>query len=101
MRYYYKRTSDTVSRMKLYSYTFLIIGIVSIVFYGLGDSPKAQSTAKLLMFISFGICAIISFIDVFKEMKTRQSCNIYDIARCVVSAVLCIMSATCIDAILN
>lgn len=101
MNYYFQRTRDNVSRMKLYSYTLLIIGLVSMVFYCLGDTPKFHARAKLIMGISFGICAIVSLIDVLQEVKTKKACNVYDLIRAIVSCFLCIMSFTCIDMILG
>ena len=101
MNYYFKRVKDNVSQIKLYSYTFLIIGLVSIVFYFMVDTPRILTRAKLLMGISFGLCAVFSSIDVFQETKSKQACNVYDLIRVVVSVIMCIISFTCIDKVIG
>ncbi len=101
MKYYFNRTTKNISRIKLYSYELIIVGIVSIIFYSLGDSTKVQFYAKILMGASFGICAILSILDVIHEIKTEQRCNLYDLTRAIVCCILCLISFTCIDAIIG
>jgi len=79
----------------------IIIGIVSLIFYSLGDSTKIQFYAKILMGASFGICSILSIIDVINEVKTEKRCNLYDLIRGIVCCMLCLISFTCIDVIIG
>lgn len=101
MKYYFNRTTRNISRIKLYSYELIIVGIVSIIFYSLGDTPKIQFFAKMLMGVSFGICALLSILDVLNEIKTEKRCNLYDLTRGIVCCIICLISFTCIDAIIG
>lgn len=101
MKYYFQRKINNITALKLYSYELVIIGIVSIVFYCVGDTPKVQLIAKMLIGVSFGLCAIVSAIDVYQEARNEDTCNVYDLLRVIVSCLLCVMSFTCIDVILG
>lgn len=101
MKYYFNRTIKNIPRIKLYSYELIIIGIVSLIFYSLGDSTKIQFYAKILMGTSFGICSILSIIDVINEVKKEKRCNLYDLIRGIVCCMLCLISFTCIDVIIG
>lgn len=101
MKYYFQRIRNNIPLLKLYAYELAIVGIVSIAFYCLGDTPKVQSIAKMLMGVSFGACALVSAIDVYKEIRNRDTCNVYDLLRVIISCLLSVMSFTCIDIILG
>lgn len=100
MKFYFKRNIDSaISKPKLYSYETFIVGIVSLLFYFTSDSQKITSQSKLFIGIFMGLCALTSAISLYKEIKEDSSCNIYDLLRCIISALFCIMSFTCIDII--
>lgn len=101
MKLYYKREKDNVSRIRLYSYIMGIIGLISMIFYSMVDSERAKSETVLFMAVSFVACAVFAAIDLYKEIKTRQSCNVYDLIRAVFSCALCVVSLTCIDVLLG
>lgn len=101
MKYYFKRRKDNYSFPELCTISCFIVGFVTLTFYSFGClfEASSQSYAKLLMTLFFGACAIMSAVEVFREMKTEHSCNVFILMRIVVCIVLSIVSITCIDAI--
>lgn len=101
MKFYFIRFTEIRSRIKLYSYTFFVLGIASIIFYPINDASKSTALARILMCISFCACSVLSLFEVIKEIKSQGRCNVYDLARGIVCGVLCIVSLTCIDSLLR
>ena len=92
MKYYFKRVKDGVPLVKLYAYMFLMAGVVSFVFFCKADSPRMLSFARTLTMVCFGACIVASAVDIWKEMRTRNTCNLYDLARVVVCLIMCVLS---------
>ena len=92
MKYSFKRTRENVSTLKLYSYELLIVGIVSLVFMFISETHRTQGYARYFAGVSFGLCAILSSIDVYMEITRKKECNLYDLIRAVVCFLICVMS---------
>lgn len=102
MKYYFQKRSDKISYLHLYSYESLLIGIVAMSFYCIGDNvERVQSYAKIIMGIAFGLCAVFSTICAVKEANAEQKCNVSDILRALICGVMCVISFTCVDLILG
>ena len=102
LKYYFKRLNGSViPKAQLYSYVAFVGGLVSLAFFFLSDSPRDITHAKIFLGVCMGISAICSAICLYKEAKDNSSCNVYDLLRCIVSGILCIMSFTCIDILLK
>lgn len=100
MKFYFKRGGDTATRLKANSYAFLTVGLVALAFYFIGDTSDISRFARLLMIVSFAACACFSIADICMEIKKNRACNVYDLIRAVVSSIMCIVAATCIDRVL-
>ena len=97
MKYYFKRVWNNVPYIKLNEYEAFIVGFTSLVLYSFGDS--SQDLARIIMILAFGVCAILTAIDVLMEMKKEKTCNLFDVLRAVVSLALCVLSIKGMDVI--
>ena len=101
MRWYFKRkTEGMISCAKLYSYEALIAGLVSLGFFFVGDGPGTLKYAKMCTCIFMGLSSVFSAAVLIKERKQNNSSNLYDLLRCIVCGLVCIMSFTCLDYLL-
>jgi len=92
MRFYFNRKMGDVIPKDLHlSYESFCAGLVSALYYFLFDIPRVRIISTLLIFLFMGSCAFITLENLLDERKKNDSCNVYDLLRCIACIALIII----------
>lgn len=101
MKFYFERkTEGLISKEKIYSYESFLAGLTSAFFnLRFDENASVGITAAFLTILFMGMCAIVTLVDIKKEIKSLSSCNLYDVSRLVICLVILIIACTWIISI--